>query len=64
MSSKEVNNRVKYSVVKLRFEAGDRWSVDVRLGLRAGDLRLRSGRPQPFGLRATLVGWIGEGSRV
>ena len=49
------------AVVKVRFEAGDQWSVDVRLGLRAGDFRLRSGRPQPFDLRATLVRWIGEG---
>ena len=52
------------AVVKVRFEAGDRWSVDVRLGLRAGALRLTSGSAQPFGLRATLVGRIGGGSRV
>ena len=34
--------------------------VDVRLGLRAGALRHESGSAQPFGLRATLVGWTWE----
>jgi len=45
-------------------DAGDRWSVDVRLGLRAGALRHESGSAQSFGLRATLVGWTVGAVRV